>query len=126
VKKKILNKVNFNFGNILEMEYPKSDVFVISYLNHNILEKNREVLFKKINNSLNKGGYLIIADYMVDNERKLESMPATANTYHLLMGYHGDYQTEEEIINYLLNHGYKLFNSFFTINSPGLIICQKT
>ncbi len=64
-------KVEVQYGDILEYDYKKADVFVSNYTLQFIRPLVREELVKKISTSLNDGGIFIFSEKVISHHSKL-------------------------------------------------------
>lgn len=67
IAKKGIKNTNYKVANIVDLPFPKADVFILFHVLHHLPSKDaQELVLKKVKQSLNKGGKLIIVDVYIE------------------------------------------------------------
>lgn len=79
------NRINFVAGDALDYDWPSVsfDAILMSYLYNGVPEKEIPRLANKAFNSINPGGFYIIHDFMVENDRNGPHLAALWQLQHL-------------------------------------------
>jgi len=80
---------------------------------------------ERIYRSLNKGGYLVIVDFIMDEKREKANHALNNMVYHLLNSWEGDNRSESELKSFLEDFGFKNFNCIYNMELPCIVNCQK-
>ena len=79
------NRINFVAGDALDYDWPSAgfDAILMSYLYNGVPEKEIPRLANKAFNTINSGGFYIIHDFMVENDRNGPHLAALWQLQHL-------------------------------------------
>lgn len=79
------NRINFVAGDALDFDWPSGgfDAILMSYLYNGVPEKEIPRLANKAYNTMNHGGFYIIHDFMVENDRNGPHLAALWQLQHL-------------------------------------------
>ena len=70
------DRVDFVSGNALDVEWPKADVVLMSYLLSAVRESDIPVVLKRARDALIPGGRLLVHDFMLDDDRQGPALAA--------------------------------------------------
>lgn len=128
VDKYNLNK-RFSYlpGNLREMQFGQNsyDLIILGHVCHSEGAENSRILFSRAYNSLKKGGKLLIAEMIPDDNRSSAVFPLLFAVNMLVHTTEGNTFTMAEYKEWLLNAG---FRSITTIDAPSpspLIVARK-
>ena len=81
----LTNRINFVAGDALDYDWPTGsfDAILMSYLYNGVPEKEIPRLANKAFNAINSGGFYIIHDFMVENDRNGPHLAALWQLQHL-------------------------------------------
>ena len=81
----LTSRINFVAGDALDYDWPSAgfDAILMSYLYNGVPEKEIPRLANKAFNSINPGGFYIIHDFMVENDRNGPHLAALWQLQHL-------------------------------------------
>ena len=81
----LTNRINFVAGDALDYDWPTGsfDAILMSYLYNGVPEKEIPTLANKAFNAINSGGFYIVHDFMVENDRNGPHLAALWQLQHL-------------------------------------------
>ena len=123
----IAEKADYIPGDLRKVDFGenKYDLAILGHICHSEGEKNSRVLLSKIYKSLKKGGKILIADMISDDERSSAIFPLLFAVNMLVNTTEGNTFTMAEYTQWLKETG---FGSIGTIDIPGpspLIVAEK-
>lgn len=120
------DKISYLTGDYLENDFGNGyDLIFLSAIIHiNSFDENKR-LIKKCYDSLNKGGQIIIQDWIMNDDRTLPAGGALFSLNMLVATESGDTYTENEIKDWMLKAGINKIEKKETSFGPSLIIGTK-
>jgi ubiquinone/menaquinone biosynthesis C-methylase UbiE len=103
------NRFEYLAGNFREVDFSQNqyDVAILGHICHSEGERNTKTLFQRIRGALRPGGRLLIAEFLVDEERKMETFPLLFAVNMLVNTEDGDTFTLSELRTWLKEAGFK-------------------
>lgn len=104
-------------GNFREVDFGQVqyDVAILGHICHSEGARNTKTLFQRIRRGLKPGGQLLIAEFLVDEDRKVETFPLLFAVNMLVNTEEGDTFTLSELRAWLEEAGFK---SVETLEAP--------
>jgi SAM-dependent methyltransferase len=120
-------RASFLPGDVRNVDFGenKYDLAILGHICHSEGEKNTRILFSKVYNSLKRGGKILIADMIADDERSSAVFPLLFAVNMLINFTEGNTFTMPEYTAWLSERG---FQGIGTIDVPGpspLIVARK-
>jgi len=114
----LANRVQYLAGNFREVDFGSEqyDVAILGHICHAEGARNTRTLFQRIRRALKPGGRLLIAEFLVDEERRTEIFPLLFAVNMLVNTEEGDTFTLSELRTWLKEAGFKTVE---TLEAPG-------
>ncbi len=120
------SRINYHTGDYTVDELPKGyDLVFLSAIIHSNSYETNEALVKKCYNSLNKGGKIVIQDWIMNNS-KTEPFQGAIFSINMLVGVDGgDCYSENEVGTWMKNAGFSIISKVNLEHGVGQMIGIK-
>ncbi len=120
----LANRFEYLAGNFREVDFGRDqyDVAILGHICHSEGTRNTKTLFQRIRRALKPGGRLLIAEFLVDEERKVETFPLLFAVNMLVNTEEGDTFTLSELRTWLHEAGFKTVETLEAPTPSPLIV----
>ena len=105
----LANRFEYLAGNFREVDFGREqyDIALLGHICHSEGARNTQTLFQRIRRALKPGGRLLIAEFLVDEERRTETFPLLFAVNMLVNTEEGDTFSMSEMRTWLGEAGFK-------------------
>jgi acetylserotonin N-methyltransferase len=121
----VAGRINCVAGDFFEDELPEADLYALGRILHDWSEPKIERLLRRIHERLPKGGALLIAERLL-NDEKSGPLNALMQSLGMLVCTEGKERTLEEYRTLLLNAGFSQVDGRKTGKAVDAILCERT
>lgn len=122
----LANRFEYLAGNFREVDFGREqyDVAILGHICHSEGARNTKTLFQRIRRAMKPGGRLLIAEFLVDEERKVETFPLLFAVNMLVNTEEGDTFTLSELRTWLEEAGFKTVETLAAPAPSPLIVAS--
>lgn len=122
----LANRFEYLAGNFREVDFGREqyDVAILGHICHSEGARNTKTLFQRIRRAMKPGGRLLIAEFLVDEERKMETFPLLFAVNMLVNTEEGDTFTLSELRTWLEEAGFKTVETLAAPAPSPLIVAS--
>jgi ubiquinone/menaquinone biosynthesis C-methylase UbiE len=122
----LADRFQYLAGNIREVDFGREqyDVAILGHICHSEGARNTRMLFQRIRRALRPGGRLLIAEFLVDEERRTETFPLLFAVNMLVNTEEGDTFSLTELRTWLEEAGFKTVETLEAPAPSPLIVAR--
>lgn len=122
----LADRFQYLAGNFREVDFGREqyDIAILGHICHSEGARNTRTLFQRIRRALKPGGRLLIAEFLVDEERRTETFPLLFAVNMLVNTEEGDTFSMSELRTWLEEAGFKTVETLEAPTPSPLIVAR--